>query len=124
MASLPLNNCRILLVEDEYLLAAEMRDELQDAGAIVVGPAAGLSKALTLIEATKWIDGAVLDVNLRGETAFPAAEILQDRRVPTLFVSGYDPKAIPERFEHTPHCEKPVAVRRVIETLIRTMQRT
>ncbi|MEQ5786838.1 response regulator [Erythrobacter sp. NFXS35] len=124
MTALSLSNCRILLVEDEYLLAAELRDELQDAGATVVGPAASLSKALTLIEGTKRIDGAVLDVNLRGETAFPAAAILQERKVPTLFVSGYDPKAIPQRFEHTPHCEKPVAVRRVIETLIRTMQRT
>lgn len=122
MTALPLKNCRILLVEDEYLLATEMRDELQDAGAIVVGPVAGLSKALTLIEATEVIDGAVLDVNLRGEAVFPAAEILQNRKVPTLFVSGYNFDVIPRRFANTPHCEKPVAAHRVIETLIRTMQ--
>lgn len=122
MTSAPLTNCRILVVEDEYLLAAEMQDELVKAGAVIVGPVAALSEALTLIDATDVIDAAVLDVNLRGEVAFPAADMLQARKVPTLFVSGYDAQGIPPRFSHTPHCEKPVTVRRVIDTLVRTMQ--
>lgn len=124
MASLPLSNRRILVIEDEYLLATEMQDGLVKAGATVIGPVSGLSMALKLIEETARIDGAVLDVNLRGEAAFPAAEMLEDRKVPTLFVSGYDPKIIPQRFRNTPHCEKPVSIKRVIETLVRTIRRT
>lgn len=122
MTSLPLSNCRILVVEDEFFLAAEMEDGLVNAGATVIGSVSDLSMALRLIADTARIDGAVLDVNLRGEAAFPAAEMLQDRKVPTLFVSGYDPNNIPLRFRNTPHCEKPVGVLRVIETLVRTMQ--
>ncbi len=122
MTKFPLRNRCILLVEDEYLLAAEMHDELVNAGAKVIGPAAGLGWALRLIAETETIDGAVLDVNLRGEAAFPAAAILQDRKVPTLFVSGYDAKVLPPRFRDTPHCEKPIPVGRIIENLVRTMQ--
>jgi CheY-like chemotaxis protein len=122
MTSGPLNDRRILLVEDEYLLAAEMHADLVDAGAIIIGPAASLASALRLIAETDVIHGAVLDVNLGGQAVFPAAEILQARGVPMLFVSGYDPKIIPPQFMSTPHCENPVAVEKVIKTLVEAMQ--
>lgn len=123
MTSSPLNTCRILVVEDEYLLADELHMELERVGATVVGPAAGLSEALALITATPDIDGAVLDANLKGEMVFPAAELLQDRDIPILFVSGYDAMVIPPRFKETPRCEKPIGVRRIIDALARAMDR-
>lgn len=117
-----LNKCRILVVEDEYLLADELHLELERAGAIVIGPAAGLSEAMEVINATQGIDGAVLDANLKGEMVFPAAELLQDREIPMLFVSGYDAMVIPERFIGTPRCEKPIGVRRIIDALVQALQ--
>jgi DNA-binding response OmpR family regulator len=122
MAASSLKNCRILVVEDEYLLAEELCTELEKTGAIIVGPVAGLRQALALIAANKDIDGAILDINLRGEMVFPAAEQLQDRGVPTLFVSGYDATAIPRRFRNALRCEKPVTIRRIIENLTRAVQ--
>lgn len=121
MTSSALNKCRILVVEDEYLLADELHMELERAGATVIGPAAGLSEALAVINATQDIDGAVLDANLKGEMVFPAAELLQDRDVPILFVSGYDAMVIPERFTDTPRCEKPIGVRRILDALVRAL---
>lgn len=113
MTSSPLHDRRILVVEDEYLLADEMQCELEAGGAEIVGPVGGLSQALAVIDTTPDIDGAILDLNLRGEMAFPAAEILQDRNVPILFVTGYDATVIPERFKNTPFRSKPVNARQV-----------
>lgn len=122
MTALPLSNRRILVVEDEYYLADELQCELESAGATVVGPVGGILRALAAIDASLHIDGAILDVNLNGEKVFPAAQILQDRNVPILFLSGYDKSAIPERFEIVPHCQKPVPIQKVIETLLHAMQ--
>lgn len=117
MTSHPLHDCRILVVEDEYYLADEMQSELEAAGAAIVGPVGGLSQALAVIDRTPDIDCAILDINLRGEMAFPAAEILQDRNVPILFVTGYDRVVIPARFKDTPFRRKPVSARQTTLTL-------
>lgn len=124
MNDVPLHSCRILIVEDEYLLADELQVELENCGAIVIGPIAGIAEAMQTIAATANLDGAILDINLKGEMVFPVAEQLQDRRIPMLFVSGYDAIAIPPRFGSTPRCEKPIGVRHIVEALARTMQRT
>jgi DNA-binding NtrC family response regulator len=116
-----LKGCQILVVEDEFLLADELRTELERNGAKVIGPVGGLSQALAIIAATSEITGAVLDINLRGDMVFPAAAQLQDRGVPTLFVSGYDSAVIPPRFKNVPRCEKPIAVGRIIENLARAV---
>lgn len=75
-------NCRILLVEDEYLLADELRAELTVKGADVLGPVATLAEALGLVSLETEIDAAILDTNLRGEMVFPVADLLEQRRVP------------------------------------------
>lgn len=121
MTDLSLKGCHILVVEDEYLVADELHMELERIGAIVIGPAAGLAEAVAIIEATPRIDGAVLDANLKGEMVFPAADRLLQRNVPVVFVSGYDALAVPERFRSAPRCDKPVGVRRIIETLKRAL---
>ncbi|MCL9998977.1 MAG: response regulator [Erythrobacter sp.] len=122
MTALPLSNRRILVVEDEYFLADELRCELESAGATIVGPVGGILPALAAIDASQQLDGAILDVNLNGEKVFPAAQILQDRNVPILFLSGYDKAVIPQQFEIVPHCRKPVPVQEIITTLLHVMQ--
>ncbi|WP_134681775.1 response regulator [Paracoccus ravus] len=107
MTDRTLNQCRILVVEDEYLLAAELCHELAEASAVILGPVGSLAGAIDLIHAEERIDGAVLDINLRGEMVFPAADLLTQRDVPMLFTTGYDPSIIPPRFAHVVCCGKP-----------------
>jgi CheY-like chemotaxis protein len=116
-----LKDCRILVVEDEYMLADELQTELSDAGAVVIGPVPAVDKAVALITAGKEIDGAILDVNLAGELVYPVADLLLERGVPFVFTTGYDPSAIPSRFETIVRCEKPAmiaAVTRAIGRLV------
>lgn len=112
-----LRGLRILVVEDEYLLAMDLERELRDAGAEVVGPAASVAAALRLIDGDHVLDGALLDVNLGGEPIFPVADALLGRGVPVVLTTGYDARAIPVRYADVPRCEKPVDVRRVARTL-------
>lgn len=79
---------RILVVEDEALIAVMVEDMLSDMGSEVVGPAATIEEALRLV-GSEALDGAVLDVNVRGERIDPVAEALVARGVPMLFATGY-----------------------------------
>ena len=81
---------RILLVEDEYFIVDDMVRTFKACGAEVVGPVASVDGALDLIAATERLDGAVLDVNLQGEMAYPVADALVARGVPFVFATGYD----------------------------------
>lgn len=117
MADRPLNHCRILVVEDEYLLADELALGLANEGAVVLGPAPSVKRALGLLEGEASLDGAILDLNLGGEPAFPVADALIDRSVPLIFTTGYDAGAIPERFAHIPRCEKPINIGRITAAL-------
>ena len=108
---------RVLVVEDEYVLASDLCDELEGAGAIVVGPAPTLEAALALLDDGARLDGAVLDVNLGGVMVFPLADLLVERQAPFVFTTGYDAGALPERFAAIINCEKPAdtgAIRRAI----------
>ena len=112
-----LKDCRILVAEDEYMLADEIRNELEGAGGIVLGPVGHLADVLDLIEAEQEIDVAVLDVNLGGEKVFVAADRLIARKVPIVFTTGYDAMAIPIRYERIARCEKPVDLARITEAI-------
>ena len=79
---------RILVVEDEALIAVMVEDMLAELGSVVVGPAATIPAALALVK-SEVIDAAVLDVNVRGERIDPVAEALFARGVPVLFATGY-----------------------------------
>lgn len=72
----------------------------------MVGPAARLVQALELVRTEK-LDGAVLDVNLHGEAVYPVAEILAERNIPFLFVTGYSIGEIDLRFRERPIVRKP-----------------
>lgn len=112
-----LRGCRILVVEDEYLLADELQTDLADAGAIVLGPLGTLNQVLELIRAGGEIDGALLDVNLGGEMAYPAADLLLERAVPFVFTTGYDDSVIPSRFSRVARCPKPVNISRITQAI-------
>lgn len=104
----PLAGLTILLVEDQYLLADELRGMLAAAGADVLGPVGTVSAALALISRTS-PDLAVLDVNLRRETVFPVAEALRRAGAPFIFVTGYEDWVIPQIYRDAPILEKPVS---------------
>ena len=79
---------RILVVEDEALIAVMVEDMLSEMGCSVVGPAATIESALALARSEQ-LDGAILDVNVRGERIDPVADALAARGVPVLFATGY-----------------------------------
>jgi CheY-like chemotaxis protein len=106
-AALALGGRRILVVEDEYLLATDLAQTLEEFGAVVVGPAATVARALTLVAAEARLDGAVLDLNLGGERSYPVADALVARGVPFVFVTGYDGWVVPAAHAQAPRCEKP-----------------
>ncbi len=105
---------RILVVEDEYMIADDVACELRDAGVDVVGPAASLPQAMRLVAQTPRPDAAILDINLRETLAYPLVDQLIERNVRVLITSGYDDAMIPERYRHLPRCEKPVSSRKLI----------
>lgn len=99
----------ILVVEDEYIIAMEVKAWLMGAGAEVIGPVPSVDQALDVIEDRR-PDAAVLDVNLgEGETAYPVADKLGALGVPYLFATGDVQLADASVYRHRPRLEKPFA---------------
>lgn len=110
---------RILVVEDELLVALELETMLDSLGCAVVGPAARLEKAIELAEA-ETIDGAILDVNLRGKPVYPVATALKARGIPFIFSTGYSSStSVPEPFRGQPRIEKPFVQDDLARMLVR-----
>lgn len=106
---------RVLLVEDEELVALELSSELTRLGWAVVGPAATLKEARALL--SKEVDAAVLDVNLRGRPVYPFAETLVNRHVPFIFCTGYEMVDPEGRFPDAPVIRKPASAKAVSAAL-------
>jgi CheY-like chemotaxis protein len=79
---------RILLVEDQVLVALDLKMTLEDAGAVVVGPFGRLDRAIAAVEAEAPLDGAILDVDIASRPVFPVADRLRARGVPFVFHTG------------------------------------
>lgn len=109
---------RVLVVEHQRVVAVDIAQAFEAAGARVVGVASSVDTALALIADAGSLDGAVLDLDLRGETAFSVADELARRGVPFLFLASDDAGALPERFTHVTRCEKPFDVNRVVSLLL------
>jgi CheY-like chemotaxis protein len=109
----------ILLVEDDYFIAYDLATTFEAAGVKVVGPVASLSDALDLIARTDRLDGAILDINLRGEMVYPLADALKARSIPVVFATGYGRHDIPARYADVPLCEKPVDPEQVARLMFR-----
>ena len=102
----PLSGRRVLVVEDEMIVAWLLEDMLAEWGYVVIGPAASVNQALGMIEAEA-IDAAVLDVNLNGEMSYPVADTLAAREVPFVFTTGYAKDGVLGRYQTVPILQKP-----------------
>jgi PAS domain S-box-containing protein len=112
---------RVLVIEDEPLIAMQMLRDLADAGARVVGPAGNLDAARRLITEAQF-DAALLDVNLAGQPVDELAVMLSHRQVPFAFATGYHPDAIPPQFRHRPLLIKPFLPEQLLSLLERLLR--
>jgi CheY-like chemotaxis protein len=101
------DGARVLVVEDESLVAMMLADMLEEIGCTVVGPAATCARALRLLDEGQRLDLALLDVNLGGETAYGVADALSRRKVPFIFVSGYGAAGLDQGYAAAPILAKP-----------------
>jgi CheY-like chemotaxis protein len=101
-----LNGLRVLVVEDEYLLAYDVEETMTSLGAEVVGPFGRVEPALAVARAER-LDGAVLDVRLDGDTVFRVAEALLARGVPIILTTGYEEDQLPGYLRGVPRLRKP-----------------
>lgn len=97
---------RILVVEDETMIAMIFEEVLQDLGFEIVGPVSKLEAALKLAR-QEALDGAILDITIRGGMVYPVADILRQREVPFVLASGYGEWALPEAYQGLPRLQKP-----------------
>jgi len=107
---------RVLVVEDEYLIALMICEILEKVGCVVVGPASSLESARKL-SSRESIDGALLDINLNGEVVYPVADQLDRLNVPYVFVSGYGTVKLPDRFQDRPFITKPFLPHVLVQAL-------
>lgn len=97
---------RVLIVEDEYYLAADLEVALVSQGADVVGPMCELAEAFR--EVLKGgFEAAIIDINLHGDRAYGIADQLDRQRIPFVFATGYSRDIIPPRFSGVARFEKP-----------------
>jgi DNA-binding response OmpR family regulator len=112
-----LSGYRLLVVEDDYLVAEDLASRLRERGALVLGPAPDVAHAHALAENSQ-LDCALLDVNLKGRFAFDLAHSLISMGVRTIFTTGYDSSFLPADLRDIACLQKPVDT----ETLIRTIR--
>lgn len=99
---------RVLIVEDDVLLALDLADMLHILGYEIAGQASRIDLAMTLAREGV-IDFAVLDVNLAGTRSFPVADILRQRDIPFAFATGYGAEGLSADYRDVPRLEKPYA---------------
>ncbi len=97
---------RILVVEDNYMMALDLSQMVEELGGAVVGPVGRLVEGFKLAQ-SDGLAAAILDVNLDGEDTFSLADGLLAARIPVIFATGYDPKILPDRFADLPRISKP-----------------
>ena len=114
---------RVLLVEDELAIAMMLELALEEHHCTIVGPYGSLGEALAATR-TEPVDLAVLDVNLRGEMVFPAADALAERHVPFLLMSGYGDTRLPSQGKHWPVCGKPFDIDDLFSRLAGLVRKT
>jgi PAS domain S-box-containing protein len=98
---------RIMIVEDEALVALALRETLDEMGFAVLGPFNRISEAMIALRNNR-IDAAVLDVNLGGELIYPLADVLAADHVPFVFITGYGADEIEPRYASVPILQKPI----------------
>jgi DNA-binding response OmpR family regulator len=117
-----LNGCTVLVVEDRYMIASDIAEEVAGLGAEVLGPAPNLAAAGELIRLRR-PDIALLDVNLDGEMVYPLAEDLAGRGVRIAFLTGYEAEVVDEAWRERPRLMKPVDTK-MLREMLREMLRS
>ncbi len=112
-----LRSRRVLVVEDEAMIALLIEDMLADLGCAVVGPAHGLAEGLEIARGAAGVDAALLDVNLNGESVFALADELRAQGVPMVFSTGYGDVALREIDKGAPVIQKPFRAQELAEAL-------
>jgi len=111
-----LQGLRVLIVEDEALIASFLEDALTDLGCEVIGPASTMKDALRLAREAV-IDGAGLDINIAGEKVYAVADILAERGLPFVFMTGYGKAGLRESDRGRPVLQKPYNLERLVEIM-------
>jgi CheY-like chemotaxis protein len=113
---------RVLVVEDEALVAMLLEDMLADHGCEVAATASRIAQALALVaDPALAFDAAILDVNLGGDPIFPVAEALAARGAPFVFATGYGAGGLPESWRSRPTLQKPFSHQDVGRALAEAM---
>jgi CheY-like chemotaxis protein len=121
MIEAPFAGRKILVVEDEMMVAMLIEDMLGDLGCETVGPVGRLEEALSMAEQCS-VDAAVLDVNLNGRETYPVAEALQRRGIPFIFATGYGAAGLSQRFRDAPTLQKPFQERELARLLAEALE--
>lgn len=116
-----LNTPRILVVEDEALIAMHMTEVLESSGFEVVGPYQTVSRALAALNVPNCCDVAILDAHLRDESALPIAKALIQRAIPFFVVTGYNRAQLPEELALATILTKPVDTENLVSEIQRCM---
>ena len=114
---------RVLVVEDEFLVAVLIEEMLESAGCVVIGPIPRVPEALDAVDHDA-CDAAVLDINLAGERIDPVAAALSKRNVPFMFVTGYGATGLPRDYLDRPHICKPFKLAELLGTVSRLVKPT
>ena len=104
-----LTSKRILIIEDEMMMSFMLDDMVTALGYEVAGIAPHVEEASEQIEHQSF-DAAILDVNLGGKDTFGLADQLQEKNLPFLFSTGYDPESLPDRYRNCPTLQKPYSM--------------
>lgn len=118
-----LDHCRVLVVEDDSLVGFDVRSLLREAGCEVVGPFPSKNSALRAIS-EQHIDAAVVDVNLGDSFSFSVADALTWAKVPFLWLTGYSPDVLPDRYRGHTLIDKPYTPASLIGALENVLARS
>lgn len=112
---------RVLVVEDESLVAMLLETILEDMGCTPVGPAGTIEDGLAMVADPATLDAALLDVNVAGRQVFPVAEALKARGVPFVFSTGYGESGLPDAWRGHATVQKPFTEAAIREALMKAM---
>ena len=117
----PLSGRRVLVVEDESLVAMLLETILEDMGCTPVGPASNVDEGEAIARDTVDLDAALLDVNLAGRQVFPVAAVLKARGVPFVFSTGYGESGLPDEWRGNPTIQTPFTEAAVRDALMQAL---
>lgn len=104
----PLTECKILVVEDEYVIAETLCEALSEEGATVAGVVGWLDDALQFArDPANRFNCAVVDVNLHGESSYPVIDVMLEREVYVVLLTGFGKESLEPHYRQLPRCQKP-----------------